>query len=226
MKHEKLRLILKCLLFVVAASWILHTFAKNFLVDAQFKKFLAEKTFEINASAWWFWILRVHIALAIIALLAAPFGFVTSLRRRNIKLHRLSGRIYVGSIFLNFVPSIYLSFFATGGVWSAIGFLLLNSIWAGATWRAYQTARRREIAAHQRWMIRSVAITLANLQLYVLKTALGKVAGFDFETAYTIAVWTCWIGGLLVAEIVIRRFAAPVAAPTILQIERQQTEAV
>jgi uncharacterized membrane protein len=203
---EKLRSTLKVALFVVATAWLLHTTAKNFAVDPNFKKFLLEK----NAAVldWtWFVALRVHIILALVALLAGPFGFLERLRKRNIELHRLVGRIYVVSILLNFVPSIYLALFATGGVASVLGFLLLNAIWVGTTYQAYRAIRRKKVWQHRAWMIRSYAVTLANLQLYILKTMLNKAAGLNAESAYTIAVWSCWLIGLLVAEIVIRKLS-------------------
>lgn len=204
---NRIKPVIKFLLFFIAAAWILHTFSKNFVVDPDFKKFLLEKS-EFAATSAWLLALRVHIVLAIVALLAGPFGFVESLRRRNIKIHRYAGRIYVVSILLNFVPSVYLACFATGGAVSAVGFFALNLIWVGVTYKAYRSIRNKQVAQHRRWMIRSYAVTLANLQLYVLKTVLSKAAGLNYELAYTIAVWCCWIFGLLVAEIIIRNFSS------------------
>lgn len=205
MKYEKTRTILKFLLLLIAAAWILHTFSKNFVVDPNFKKFLAEKT-DFTSDAAWFWVLRIHIVLALIALLMGPIGFFERLRRRSIRAHRYVGRIYVISILLNFFPSVYLAFFATGGAPSVIGFLFLDLFWAGATYLAYRAIRNKQVNRHRQWMIRSVALTMANLQLYVLKTVLSRAAGLDYEIAYTIAVWTCWLGGLLIAEIIIRKY--------------------
>lgn len=221
--NENIRSLLKFLLFFIAAAWVLHTFSKNFVVDSQFVKFLAEKTAPVNGAAW-FWMLRIHIVLALIALLTGPFGFVERLRKRNIRLHRYFGRIYVVSVLLNFVPSVYLAFFATGGAWSVVGFLFLNLIWAGTTFQAYRLIRRRQVQAHRRWMIRSYAVTLANLQLYVLKTVLAKVGGFDYESAYTIAVWSCWAFGLLVAELIIRKLSRRAAQNAFLQINKSNAE--
>lgn len=216
MNRETIKLILKCFLFVVAAMWVLHTFSKNFIVDPNFKKFLLEKN-ESLFDWTWFVALRTHIVLALVALLVGPFGFVERLRKRNIRLHRHLGRIYVVSILLNFFPSIYLSFFATGGTASVLGFFLLNLIWIGTTYQAYRSIRSRRVAQHRAWMIRSFAVTLANLQLYVLKTILNKAAGLNYELAYTISVWFCWIFGLLIAEFLIRRFSVPTVNQKSLQ---------
>lgn len=195
----------KFLLFFIAFAWILHTFTKNFVIDPQFKKFLTEKSLPVSGEVWFF-ALRAHIILAIIALLVGPLGFIERVRQRNLKWHRYAGRIYVISILLNFLPCVYLACFATGGAASAVGFFVLNLIWVGTTYKAYRAARNRHIKAHRRWMIRSFAVTLANLQLYVLKTVFNRVAGLDYETAYTIAVWLCWLFGLFVAEIIIQLF--------------------
>lgn len=209
--RKRIKQIIKVFLYFIAVLWILHTFSKNFIVDPDFKKFLAEKNVSIKDSIW-FIALRTHIILALIALFAGLIGFIERFRQRNLKVHRYTGRIYVLSILLNFIPSIYLACFATGGVASGIGFFALNLIWVSTTYKAYLAARKRQIQNHRRWMIRSFTVTLANLQLYVLKTILSKTLGINFELAYTIAVWSCWIFGLLIAEIIIRKFSKNVSS--------------
>ena len=195
--------VLEIFLFLVAASWVMHTVLRNFVVDPNFEKLLLGKSGFVPTHTWLF-VLRLHIVLAVVALLAGALNLVGRLRRRHINIHRYLGRTYVLSILLNYFPSIYLSCFATGGVAGALGFFALNFVWIGTTYKAYRSARNREIAEHRRWMIRSYAVTLANLQLYVWKTVLSKIAGLDYESAYIAAVWSCWIGGLLVAEMLIR----------------------
>jgi hypothetical protein len=56
-------------------------------------------------------------------------------------------------------------------------------------------------------MIRSFALTLAAVALRVyLPSALA--AGIEFETAYPIIAWLCWVPNLLVVEFLIGRSLA------------------
>nr|WP_245548515.1 DUF2306 domain-containing protein [Gracilibacillus lacisalsi] len=66
--------------------------------------------------------IRLHIIFAIISLITGPLGVIKKLRIKSIQFHRWNGRVYVLSILLNFIPGVYVSFFATGGWLSTIGF--------------------------------------------------------------------------------------------------------
>jgi hypothetical protein len=72
-------------------------------------------------------------------------------------------------------------------------------LWFATTAMAYTQIRARNIAAHQQWMIRSYALTLAAmmLRLYVPSAV---VAGIPFESAYPLISWLCWVPNLIVAE--------------------------
>ncbi|MCS4558935.1 DUF2306 domain-containing protein, partial [Shewanella sp. C32] len=75
----------------------------------------------------------IHITAGATALIT---GSVQLLRwsRRRLRVHRLLGRIYVYSIFVSVPAGVYLAFYATGGLGSTIGFLILNTAWFTTTW--------------------------------------------------------------------------------------------
>ncbi|TCP55389.1 putative membrane protein [Tumebacillus sp. BK434] len=188
-------------LFFIALMWALHTLTKNFMTDPEFSKFLLNKTIgeDFNRDVWTV-LIRVHIILAVTAILAGPLGFVKKIRVKRPGLHRLIGKVYIGSILLNILPALYVALHATGGIVATAGFFVLSAVWLYTTLKAYTTIRKRQVAAHRRWMIRSYAITLANNSLYVINLVLEKGFGFEYVTAYVIAVWSCWMVNLFLAE--------------------------
>lgn len=188
-------------LFFIALMWALHTLTKNFMTDPEFSKFLMYKTIGVGFDQeLWTVLIRVHILLAVTAILAGPLGFVKKIRVKRPALHRLIGKVYIGSILLNILPALYVALHATGGLVATVGFFLLTGVWLYATVKAYTTIRKRQVEAHRRWMIRSYAVTLANNTLYVVNLVMDKAFGMEYVTAYVIAVWSCWMINLFVAE--------------------------
>jgi len=191
------------LLFFVSFGWIFHNLAKNFGYDANFSKFLAHKTGEWNETLWPIFV-RIHIVLAVISLIAGPLGFVKRFRVRRMNLHRTVGKIYVGAVVLNVLIALYLAFYATGGWLGTVGFLLLNAVWLYTTMMAYRTIRRKQVEEHRRWMVRSYSVTLANLTLNLMLNIMNNGVGLEYVTAYLIALWSCWLINMGLAELLMK----------------------
>ncbi|MES1044052.1 DUF2306 domain-containing protein [Heyndrickxia oleronia] len=190
---------------IIPMMWIFHTFSKNFLVDPTFQKFISYKDQMITNKGLWVIMIRIHIILAIISLLTGPLGILKRLRVQSIHFHRWNGRVYVVSIILNFIPGVYVSFFATGGWFSTIGFLILNLLWLVTTFLGYLYIKDKKVSLHSRWMIRSFFLSFANMTIYIIVTITHYILHFSYGTSYSIAVWACWIINLLIAEIIIRK---------------------
>lgn len=143
--------------------------------------------------------LMVHFAGGGLALALGPFQFKTGPRARRSPMHRLLGRVYVIAILASGLAGLAMAFVSQGGVPAHVGFALLAAGWLGTTTQAFLSIRRGEVLAHQRWMIRSFALTFAavTLRLYV---PLSMAAGVPFEVAYPVIAWACWVPNLLVAE--------------------------
>ncbi|WP_270169211.1 hypothetical protein [Paenibacillus sp. SYP-B4298] len=75
-------------LSVIALMWVLHTASKNFVVDPDFTVFLGNKDIQLPSIALWFMMIRIHIILAIIALITGPLGLSLSIRMKRPALHR------------------------------------------------------------------------------------------------------------------------------------------
>ncbi len=191
--------------FIIAIMWVLHTLSKNFMVDPTFEKFISRKDQILTDQSLWVLMIRIHILLAIISLLTGPLGVMKRIRIKSIKFHRWNGRLYVLSIILNFIPGIYVSFFATGGWPSTIGFLTLNTLWLGTTILGYRYIKRKLVILHSQWMIRSFFLSFANMTIYIIVAITHNAMNFSYGNSYTLAVWLCWPLNLLIAEIIIRK---------------------
>jgi uncharacterized membrane protein len=152
-----------------------------------------------------FW---THALAASAALGLMPFQFWKGLRLRRRALHRWIGRAYVLAIAAGGLSGLYMSFFAITGPVAGAGFFALALAWLTTTWIAYSSARARDIPRHQRWMIRSAALTFAavTLRLYLVSS---QVTGLPFELSYTIIAWACWVPNLIVVELWLQRRNPP-----------------
>ncbi|GIP36490.1 hypothetical protein J2TS4_57000 [Paenibacillus sp. J2TS4] len=193
------------ILLIIPILWVFHTFSKNFMVDPAFEKFISNKDLILTDTSLWIFMIRIHILLAIISLLTGPLGVIKRIRAKSTKFHRWNGRLYVLSILLNFIPGVYVSFFATGGWPSTIGFLILNTLWLGTTILGYWYIKRRKVILHSQWITRSFFLSFANMTIYIIVAIAHNAMNFSYGNAYTIAVWLCWILNLLIAEFLIRQ---------------------
>jgi uncharacterized membrane protein len=151
----------------------------------------------------WLWL---HLAGGLTTVLLGPVQFLTQWRRRNPRLHRLTGRIYLigmlvaatgatGLIATSPAPfAIRLAFAATALAWLSTALTGLVAI------------RRGAVAAHQRWMTRSYAVTLAPV-IFRLSLPIAIASGLaPSPTLIATLLWCSWIVPLLICESV-RRLA-------------------
>jgi uncharacterized membrane protein len=142
----------------------------------------------------------LHIFPAIVALSLGPFQLSSKLRDKRPRLHRWTGRIYLGvGVLIGGTAGLYMARFAFGGTIAQIGFALLAVAWLYTGLRAYLFIRKGNIDNHRKWMIRNYALTFAavTLRLYIPLSFLMEI---EFETAYQAVAWLCWIPNLIFAE--------------------------
>ena len=141
-----------------------------------------------------------HIFASVVALTLGPFQFLPGLRRRFARLHRWTGRTYLGiGVLIGGSAGLYMATFAFGGIVAKLGFALLASLWLYTGLRAFTAIRRGDVVEHRQWMVRNFSLTLAAVTLRLLLPASG-VSGIPFELAYPAIAWLCWVPNLLVAE--------------------------
>ena len=104
------------------------------------------------------WLLLPHAIFGMIALLLGPLQFSSRLRAKNLPLHRVIGRTYVTCVLISAPIATYMGVtfeppplgieqYAQGGLWFA------------CTLIAFLAIRKRNVALHKVWMVRSYAMT-------------------------------------------------------------------
>ena len=170
-------------ILIIPILWIFHTFSKNFMVDPNFELFISRKDLILTNTSLWIVMIRIHILLAIIALLTGPLNVIKRIRIKSINFHRWNGRLYVLSIILNFIPGVYVSFFATGGWPSTIGFLILNTLWLSTTILGFWYIKRKNVILHSQWILRSFFLSFANMTIYIIVAIIHIVLKFSYGSA-------------------------------------------
>ncbi|MGZ4079121.1 MAG: DUF2306 domain-containing protein, partial [Bacteroidia bacterium] len=132
--------------------------------------------------------------------------FSSYLQNNYRKVHRLIGKIYVFNILIiNFPAALIMAYYANGFLPSKIAFFILDSLWFGFTLKAFLEAKRRNIASHKEFMIRSYALTFSAITLRTWKLILSGMYNIEPITLYMIDAWLGFVPNLLIAEYLIRR---------------------
>ena len=125
-----------------------------------------------------------HAVCGVIALLIGPFQFSTRRRQRNLSLHRILGKVYVGSVVVAACSALIISHHLdvvdqpeTYIFWETC---LQAGFWLLATLAAFITARNRHIAVHRQWMIRSYTFTFIFVSSRIPIPALVRLSDAQF----------------------------------------------
>ena len=148
----------------------------------------------------------VHVFSAMLVMGAGYTQFSPGLRRRYPSLHRRMGWLYVGTTLLLAGPSgLVIGYYANGGFSSQLAFCLLAILWMAFTTLAMVQLARRDIRAHQRWMLRSFSLALSALTLRAWKYLLVLLFHPRPMDVYRVVAWLGWTLNLAVAEWMIYR---------------------
>ena len=193
-------------IFVFLAITIGFYPAIYFLVDREFG-LLSNKSAELLANVFWNAGFYTHIIFGGLSLLTGWSQFSASFRNKNLPFHRLLGKIYVVCAVLSATAGFGIGFYATGGIVAAAGFISLGVIWFFTTLKAYVLIRKKQVDEHRKWMVYSYAACFAAVTLRLWLPFLIAVF-HDFETAYVIVAWLCWVPNLIVANYLTKRYEA------------------
>lgn len=184
------------------ASWILLTFLAVLIgIYALSIAFISNSRseFVINILEYSFLGSFLHFLGGGIVIIIGASQFSKTLRARRPVVHRTLGLTYIAGVIIGGVSGFYLALSSSGGLVGHYGFALLAIAWVSATLIAFYCIRQRNIAAHQRWMTRSYALTLAALTLRIY-IPVFMITGVSFEEAYPLISWLCWVPNLIAAE--------------------------
>lgn len=173
-----------------------------FLIDREFG-LLSSKSVDLLSNTLWNIGFYTHIIFGGIALLIGWSQFSSKLRIGKSKLHKQVGKMYVILVLLSSITGIFIGFYATGGFKASLGFICLGVIWFYTTLKAYLYIKNKDIEQHQKMMIYSYAACFAAVTLRIWLPILILIYK-DFEKAYIVVAWLCWVPNLIVAYIITR----------------------
>ena len=149
----------------------------------------------------------IHAFSSIFVLPAGFTQFNKWIRTNYRKVHRIMGKIYIGVVVLLAAPSgLLLGIYANGGIGSQIAFCTLAVLWFTFTLQAYLKIRSGNVLEHQKFMIRSFALTLSAITLRLWKVILVGLFHPRPMDVYQIIAWLGWVLNLAVAEWIIYKY--------------------
>lgn len=165
-----------------------------------------------------FWAMRgwllMHMSGSMVALLSGPWQFWTGFRKRYARLHRWTGRSFLGGIVIGSIGGFRMALGTSLGWTGATSFIALNVAWVATAAVAYYAIRSGYVEFHKEWMARAYIVTFAFVT-FRLFNDYGPTSQLqpDSERIITI-VWLSWVVPLLVADVVfqLRKMRLPGAA--------------
>jgi uncharacterized membrane protein len=209
------------LLLCLATFLMAKTIAQYFALDDHVA-FLKVKQDYIQLPIWKA-AFYCHVFSSIFTLVAGFFQFSSFILTRHRNVHRLIGRMYAWNIFLiNFPAGFIMAVYANGHLPSKIAFVILDCLWFAFTLKAVAEARKKNIAQHKNFMIRSYALTCSAVTLRTWKLILSNIFNIEPGTLYMIDAWLGFVPNLLFAEWLInkRKIDFPLNDPDSLGKER------
>jgi uncharacterized membrane protein len=173
-----------------------------FLFDRQFG-LLSSKSVELLNDNLWNIAFYGHITLGGLALLIGWLQFSFNLRINKTELHRTIGKIYVISVFISGICGLFIALYATGGIISILGFFSLGLIWLTTTVLGFKAIKKGNIELHEKFMIFSYAACFAAVTLRLWLPLLTIAMG-EFNSAYRIVAWLCWVPNIIVSYLIVR----------------------
>ncbi len=155
-----------------------------------------------------------HVAFGTVALLTGPIQLWLGFARRRMALHRTMGIAYMIAVGLGSLAAFRLAVLTDFGWVFGLALAMLGVVWLLTTGMAYVAIRRRQIAQHQEWMIRSYVTTFAFVLFRVSVGALQVAGVGTLEEQLTASAWICWSVPLVIAEVVLQSRRTLGASPS------------
>lgn len=202
----KARLSFSSLLFtglVVYFSWRMYQIVLPYTSGAWDVDFLLTKQMIIHLDHYRF-AFYGHIYSSLMVLLSGALLFSKQVLRLWPKIHRMTGKVYVGLVLGISAPTaLVMGFYANGGWGAALSFIILAPLWWYTSWMGYSTIRKKKVQAHRYWMLRSYALTFSAVTLRVGQMLLGYFWVLDPEFQYILVSWGSWMLNLVLVELYI-----------------------
>lgn len=148
-------------------------------------------------------VLIVHASFAAGALLLVPVQLWTAGRGKIGFVHRLSGYTAMLVIYVAALAALWIAPTARGGLITSLGFASLAAAWLIGVTIGLISVPLKAYDAHRRWMIRVAALTFAAVTLRIYMP-ISLALHIDYNIAYRIVSWLCWLPNLGLVEVWIR----------------------
>lgn len=157
-------------------------------------------------------LIRTHVVIGVVFTLLAALQFWPDFRRRHRQVHRMMGYAALACLVLLPVTGVACTFVypfsGVAGVWP-------NLVWMAAILfcvdRGWRAIRRRDVIAHEAWVLRATAMTVGITLSRVYEPLLVNLAHMDPRPATALVFWLGQGEGLAVAELWLRRAGGPLA---------------
>lgn len=197
-------------MILICAIFIVWTVLNHFVFHPNASSFLSHKTHldhPLHVQAW-LTVLRIHIVFACLAMISGAVNFSEKIRKKNRKFHRGNGYAYLLCVFVVCGTSGFMAPTATGGRIDSIAFNLMNILWMATTATAFIQIKRKRVASHRTWMVRSYVFCFTNLWIHALMFVYSFLIGISYNLSYTMSVYESIVLNVIISSIVIRLFFA------------------
>ncbi len=174
------------------------------LVDGKFGLLFSKSDELLTNNLWWLFF-YLHIGFGGVALVSGWPQFSKKWRQKYLKFHRGLGLTYFLAVLISGLASIFIAFYATGGLIAQVGFLCLGVFWLTTSFVAFLKIKTGAINDHQKWAIRSYALCFAAVTLRLWLPLFQAGFNMEFISAYKIIAWLCWVPNLIFAEFLVKR---------------------
>ncbi len=152
----------------------------------------------------WRYAFNLHILFSILTLIAGLTQFSNYVLKKQKRLHKIMGYVYVFDVLLIAGPSgLIMAYYANGTTLAKSSFIILSLLWIAFTAFAIIKIYKKDLIEHQKWMIRSYALTLSAISLRLMALIFPHFFHLSAHTEYATIAWLSWTINLVIAESII-----------------------
>jgi uncharacterized membrane protein len=198
------------------AMWIVYGLMTLYVLLTRERSLLDAQSFFHQRYAPIKWLMFIHGIPAAVALILGVFQFSTKLRQRNLQLHRIMGRLYVGGVIIGAPLGMAVSrSLPPSGLFMAS--VIHATGWLLTTLTALYCVRTGNIQQHREWMIRSYPFAM----VFIVARAVGQFPPIERigDSAVNPVVWTtiavaCFLPSFIIEWQKLAKARRPARIPT------------
>ncbi|MEM7277205.1 MAG: DUF2306 domain-containing protein [Pseudomonadota bacterium] len=148
-------------------------------------------------------ITAIHMISGMAFVLLAPLQFISRIRTRHRKLHRLLGRVLIAAALISGVYGLVtvVVFPVYGGLAASSAGWFFGPIFLFCVMRGVWHARNKRFVPHREWMIRSFALGLGVGMQRILIGVFVASAQIPISESFGPSLWLGFAINLLIAEL-------------------------